>query len=144
MGSSASSPENKGNHERRNHQNTSPEMSTITHHKVIPTSGTQPLQNTFTSPKPLKGILKNKNYEKPVKEVELYVLRGSEWQITRVREDQIEMRKKELKADKTVKRVYTKPTHDQTFLHFQPFWYLLDLVDYTRIPWVLAPYDRSF
>lgn len=106
---------------------TSPEMQkSITHHKVIiPTNGIQPLQSpTISAHKPLKGILKNKNvqkYEKPVKIVELYVLRGSEWKVSRVREDELELRKKELKVDKSVKRVYTKPTHDETFLHFQPF-----------------------
>ena len=103
---------------------TSPEMQkSITHHKVIPTSGT-PQSPVFTAQKPLKGILKNKTvqkYEKPVKVVELFVLRGVEWKVSRVREDEVELRKKELKSDKTVKRVYTKPTHDETFLHFQPF-----------------------
>lgn len=86
-------------------------QKTITHHKVIPTNGNQPLQSV-SGQKPLKGILKNKtvqNYEKPVKIVELYVQRGAEWKMTRVREDEIDLRKKELKSDKSVKRVYTKP-----------------------------------
>lgn len=118
MGSSASTPSSSSR--------TSPEMQkSITHHQVIPTNGTQPLQSpTFSPQKPLKGILKNKNvqkYEKPVKIVELYVLRGSEWKVSRVREDEVVLRKKELKSDKSVKRVYSKPTHDETFLHFQPF-----------------------
>lgn len=88
-------------------------QKSVTHHPVIPTSGT-----------PLKGILKNKistRIEKPVKVIELYVLRGSDWSVTRVREDELELRKKELKSDKNVKRIYSKPSHDQTFLHFQPF-----------------------
>lgn len=36
-------------------------------------------------------------------------------------QDEVDSRSKELKSDKTVKRLYTKPTHDTTFLHFQPF-----------------------
>lgn len=59
--------------------------------KVIPTNGTQALQSSYTPQKPLKGILKNKcavqqKVEKPVKVVELYVLRGNEWSVSRVRE----------------------------------------------------------
>lgn len=115
MGSSASAPESSKNSET---SQTSAKMDKLaTHHKVIPTSEPK-LQ------KPLKGILKNKcamKVEKPVKVVELYVLRESKWTVTRVTEDELEMRKKELKCDKTVKRIYSKPTQDQTFLHFQPF-----------------------
>lgn len=62
-------------------------QKTITQ-QFIPTSGNPTTQSSF-SPKPLKGILKNKTnqkIEKPVKIVELYVLRGSEWSVTRVRE----------------------------------------------------------
>lgn len=108
MGSSTSCPE------RNKKSETPKEMDkSLTHHKVIPTSEIK-----------LKGILKNKNaikVEKPVKVVELYVLRDSKWTVTRVAEDELELRKKELKGDKTVKRIYSKPTQDQTFMHFQPF-----------------------
>lgn len=59
--------------------------------KVIPTNGTQALPSSYTPQKPLKGILKNKcvvqqKVEIPVKVVELYVLRGNEWSVSRVRE----------------------------------------------------------
>lgn len=110
MGSSTSSPESN-NKSEKSQQSTEMDKS-LTHHKVIPTEIK------------LKGILKNKNaikMEKPVKVVELYVLRDSNWTVTRVPEDELEMRKKELKRDKTVKRIYSKPTQDQTFMHFQPF-----------------------
>ena len=61
--------------------------------QVIPSNGQQAIQSPF-APRPLKGILKNKNVqvqkiEKPVKIVELYVLRGNEWSVTRVREVRI-------------------------------------------------------
>lgn len=56
--------------------------------KVIPTNGTQALPSSYSPQKPLKGILKNKCavQQKPVKVVELYVLRGNEWSVSRVRE----------------------------------------------------------
>lgn len=92
MGSSVSS------HNLQKISNTT-ETSTIMQktiaQQVIP-NGEQALQSSF-APRPLKGILKNKQnvqiYErpiekpvKPVKLVELYVLRGNEWKVTRVRE----------------------------------------------------------
>jgi hypothetical protein len=85
MGSSVSSNNNSKN--RSTPPQPSPAMqTTIT--QVIP-NGSQSVPNAF-APRPLKGILKNKNsvqrIEKPVKIVELYVLRGNAWTVTRVRE----------------------------------------------------------
>lgn len=138
MGSSASTPTSS--------PRTSPEMQTsITHHKVIPTNGNQPPQSV-SAQKPLKGILKNKSvqkYEKPVKIVELYVQRGAEWKMTRVREDEIELRKKELKSDKSVKRVYTKPgwfsDHQQSISSLR---ISLSLQHMTRLFCIFNPFDK--
>jgi len=78
---------------------------------------------------PLKGILKNAHQKpmlllpppKPVKMVDLYVQRAGQWQVVKVREDEAEVRKKELKSDKSVNRIYIKPTHDTTYLHCKAF-----------------------
>lgn len=89
MGSSVSSSHNIN--DSKSPSKASPTMQKSITQQVIPTSGTQPpLPSSFTS-RPLKGILKNKcvqqqKIEKPVKIVELYVLRGNEWNVTRVRE----------------------------------------------------------
>lgn len=89
MGSSVSS-DSKSNGSSPSPSRTSPTMQKSVTHEVIPNCGSPSFQN----PRPLKGILKNKNphpqiIEKPVKIVELYVLRGNEWSITRVREVRI-------------------------------------------------------
>ena len=34
-------------------------------------------------------------------------------------QDEAELKKRELKGDKTIKRIYVKPVHDTTFLHFK-------------------------
>lgn len=92
MGSSVSS-DNKSN--ESSPSRTSPTMQKSVTHQVIPTCGSSSFQSAL-NPRPLKGILKNKNpqkiqekIEKPVKIVELYVLRGAQWSVTRVREVRI-------------------------------------------------------
>jgi hypothetical protein len=87
MGSSVSVSSNNNSKNRSAPPQPSQAMqTTIT--QVIP-NGSQPVPNAF-APRPLKGILKNKHnvqrIEKPVKIVELYVLKGDAWTITRVRE----------------------------------------------------------
>lgn len=87
MGSSVSSHDQK--HRNSQEKSTTEKMQKTITQQVIPTSGTPATQSSFSPSRPLKGILKNKTaqkIEKPVKIVELYVLRGSEWSITRVRE----------------------------------------------------------
>ena len=92
MGSSVSS-DNKSN--GSSPSRTPPTMQKSVTHQVIPSCGPPSFQSALNPPRPLKGILKNKNppiaekpveIAKPVKIVELYVLRGSEWSVTRVRE----------------------------------------------------------
>lgn len=81
-------------------------------------------QESFKQEPPkLKGILKNKelvkNERRPQKLVELYIQKGDQWTVLRVPEEEAETKKRELKSDKTIKRIYTKPVHDTTFLHFK-------------------------
>ncbi|KAG5669139.1 hypothetical protein PVAND_017034 [Polypedilum vanderplanki] len=95
--------------------------------KFQPQNGQIKQQIYPQEPPKLKGILKNKDavknekIQRPVKIVELYVQRGDQWTVTRVSEIEAEMKKRELKSDKNVKRIYVKPTHDTTFLHFKAF-----------------------
>lgn len=93
MGSSVSTSHSNSKCGNTTSEHTSPNavMQQSVTQKVIPTNGTQALPSSYTPQKPLKGILKNKcavqqKVEKPVKIVELYVLRGNEWSVSRVRE----------------------------------------------------------